>query len=123
MSIEQSPSGSEVPTTTSVAEADPVGPGNDLLRLGSVAAADLDTGSDGYVTVDGAVVRSLSSTVALSEGGTALTVTVAGACSGPCQARGAGGPASFTFVPSPAMTAPAGNAAAGSFTVQDFRLF
>lgn len=114
---------SSVPSTVTVAEADPLGAGNDLLRLGSISAADLDTGSDGYVTLDAAAVRFLSSTVALTEGDSSVTVTVAGACSGQCASRGVGGPGAFTFAPAPTIKDPAGNSAVGSYSLASFRLF
>jgi len=113
---------SSVPSTTTASEADPSGAGDDLLLLTGVTKGGLDTGSDGYVTLDGAKVRFAGSTLALSAGNTLLTLTVGPKCSGSCGARGQSGPAPFAFAPNPAVTDPAGNAAAGSLAVTT-RLF
>jgi hypothetical protein len=114
---------SSVPASVVVAEVDPAGPGNDLLRLGGIAATDLDTGSDAYVTLDGGAARFASSPVALSNSDSALTVTVASLCAGACSARAPGGPAPFVFMPASSITDPAGNSSVGSYSIPSFKLF
>jgi hypothetical protein len=114
---------SSVPASVVVAEVDPAGPGNDVLRLGGIAATDLDTGSDAYMTLDGGAARFASSPVALSNSDSALTVTVASACTGACSARAPGGPAPFVFVPASSITDLAGNSSVGSYSIPSFKLF
>jgi hypothetical protein len=112
---------STVPSGANVTETDPSGTGDDTLSITGITNNGRDTGSDGYVTRNNVSVSFASSTVALSGG--AVTVTVAGACSGSCGDVG-NGQGQLNFAPATGITDAAGNAATGVFaTASDFKLF
>jgi hypothetical protein len=71
-----------VPTSTTVTLADPIGTGNDTLAIPGIWASAQSTGSNTYVTADGASVAYADSPVTLSSDRTTITITVGPACSG-----------------------------------------
>jgi hypothetical protein len=107
-----------VPSVTTVTEADPTGAGNDTLTITGITLGAQNTGSDSYISLDGGIVDFASSTVALTNANTTITVTVGGAC----QNTGCGGigqaliPASLTFAPAATLTDSAGKPAVGTRT-------
>jgi hypothetical protein len=108
---------SSIPATTTITIADPAGPGDDTLTIGSFIAGSLDLGSDGYVTADGASASWSSSALSYSSAQVSLTARILGACTGAgCSALGTVKNVTVTYTPSPAITDPAGNPAGGSFT-------
>jgi uncharacterized repeat protein (TIGR01451 family) len=108
---------SSIPATTTITIADPAGPGDDTLTIGSFIAGSLDLGSDGYVTADGTSASWSSSVLSYSSAQVSLTARILGACTGAgCSALGTVKNVTVTYVPSPTITDPAGNPAGGSFT-------
>jgi len=114
---------SSIPATVVTGESDPAGTGNDLLSLGAFSKGFLSTGSDGYVTTDGATLRFGATRPKLSNGNATVTIRVGASCTGSCSAAAPGGPGTFVFVPGTKVADGAGNAATGSFSVPNFRLF
>jgi len=112
-----------IPASVVTGESDPAGTGNDLLSLGAISNGFLSTGSDGYVTTDGATLRFGATRPKLSNGNTTVTIRVGASCTGSCSAAAPGGPGTFVFVPGTRLTDGSGNAAGGSFSVPSFRLF
>ncbi len=109
--------------STTITETDPSGAGNDKLTItGLTAAAGVATGSNAYILTDNTSAAFASSTI--SKSGAVITATVAGACSGTCDANITAGIGALVFTPDPTLQDAAGNAAAGSFTTAAaFRLF
>jgi uncharacterized repeat protein (TIGR01451 family) len=108
---------SSIPATTAITITDPAGPGDDTLTIGSFTAGPLDLGSDGFVTADGASASWSSSVLAYSSAQVSLTARILGTCAGAgCSALGTVKNVTVTYIPSPTITDPAGNAAGGSFT-------
>jgi hypothetical protein len=105
-----------VPSTVTVTEADPTGVGNDTLNIPGITLGARSLGSDSYITTDGAVVDFASSTVALTNNNTTITITVGGTC----QNTGCAGightiaAASFSFAPATTLTDTAAKPAAGT---------
>ncbi|PLS75484.1 MAG: hypothetical protein CYG61_07095 [Actinobacteria bacterium] len=110
-----------VPTSTVVSQIN-VEEGNDQLDIEGVTAGPLDTGSGGYVVEEGPNLGFSDSTVALSNGGSTLTVVVGATCTDCSGAEPSAG--ALVFLPAPTLTDAAGNGAAGSFTTpEEFQLF
>lgn len=108
---------SSIPATTTITITDPAGPGDDTLAIGSFTAGPLDLGSDGFVTADGTSASWSSSVLSYSSAQVSLTARILGACTGAgCSALGTVKNVTITYIPSPTITDPAGNAAGGSFT-------
>jgi uncharacterized repeat protein (TIGR01451 family) len=113
---------STVPTTATVSLSDPAGPGNDMLNVIGLFGAPMDTGSDGYLSLDGASASFAGSSLYLETSDT-TTAKVAGACAGTgCAALAVGPSTTVTYTANPSLTDAAGNAAAGTFT-KTMRLF
>ena len=70
-----------VPTSTTVTLADPTRTANDTLDLTGITAAARDTGSNSYISTNGASA-SFASTVTVSADGATVTVTVGPTCVG-----------------------------------------
>ncbi|MDT4989531.1 MAG: hypothetical protein QOI74_3625, partial [Micromonosporaceae bacterium] len=104
-----------VPSVVTVTEADPAGAGNDTLTITGITLGARSLGSDSYITPDGGVVDFTSSTTALSNTNTTITVTVGGAC----QNTGCAGIAqnltiaTLSFAPAATLTDSAASPAAG----------
>jgi hypothetical protein len=105
-----------VPSNVTVTESDPAGAGNDTLTISGITLAAQSMGSDAYITPDAGIVDFTSSTAALSNANTTITVTVGGTC----QNTGCAGigqalvAASLSFSPATTLTDPAGRPAAGT---------
>jgi hypothetical protein len=109
-----------VTAATTVTESRPAS-GNATLSVPSFTNGALGMGATAYLTAASTSIV-LAGTNSLGSGNTVLTVTV-GACSTGCTNAGQNlTNASFTYTPATTLTDPAGNAAAGSFTLSN-RLF
>jgi hypothetical protein len=111
-----------VPGSASVTETDPLGSGNDTLTIAGMSNGALTLGGNNYIRDDGTSASFASSNVALTGASKAITVTVAGSCSGTCGANITAGNGTFVFAPAATIADPAGNAAAGS-TSLSLRVF
>ena len=111
-----------VPAGTTVTLSDPSGPGQDTLYVTGLFGSVMNTGSDGFLSLDGGVASFASSTLYLETPDT-TTAKVAGACSGTgCGALVRGPSTTVVYVASASLTDAAGNAATGTFT-KSMRLF
>ncbi len=118
-------SAASVPTSTTVTLTDPVGTGNDTLTMVGVSNGARRLGSNNYVTLDGAVASFANSTVALSNGGRTITITIGPACSGTgCAALGQQTTnVTYTYLAATTLTDVAGNLASTAAKTQSIRLF
>jgi hypothetical protein len=73
---------STVPSSTTVSLTDPAGAGNDTLSITGILNGARDTGSPDHITTNNRTASFAASTVALSSGNRAVTVTVGPTCSG-----------------------------------------
>lgn len=90
---------------------DRTGPGNDTMTVGSFIAGAMNLGSDGFVAADGTSASWAASQLVYSSGGQSVTVRILGACTGAgCAALGNVRNVTVTYMPSPTITDPAGNA-------------
>ena len=95
-----------VPALVTLTETDPSGAGNDTLTISGITNGARSTGSDSYITLDGGIADFNPSSTTLSNGDTAITVTVAGSCANTgCAAIGQATVAgSFSFAPAASLT-------------------
>lgn len=114
-----------VPSSTSVSHLDD-GTGLDFLNATGITAGYLSLGSPDYLHARGKEASFANSMVSRPTADS-FRVTVAGVCSAVPQSscdKLTPGQGSFTYLPAPAITDAAGNAAAGSLTTAPtFRLF
>jgi hypothetical protein len=109
-----------VSSSSTVRLTDPSGAGNDTLSVTGIGNGELNTGSDGYITADNSAAAYAGSALTLSNANKTVTATVGPTCSGGGCGNKRGtvtSNPSLVFVPSPALTDAAGNAATGALTV------
>lgn len=114
-----------VPSTTTLTLADPTGGGNDTLSVVGVTNGARNTGSNSYVSTNGASAAFAASVVTRSDGDRTVTVTLGATCSGSgCAALAApAASANLSFLAATTLRDLAGNApvtAARNFSIRLF---